>query len=75
VKLGCIPGLTSGHIARVRCVRQGSDGLRTFKETFDLHLDADLVLLSACDTAGEASGAATQQAGLGTGGDVALVAS
>jgi CHAT domain-containing protein len=50
----------------------GSDGLLTFKEIFDLHLDADLVILSACDTAGEASTAATQQAGLASGGDVAL---
>ena len=51
---------------------RGSDGLLTFKEIFDLHLDADLVILSACDTAGKASAAATAQAGLGTGGDVAL---
>ena len=50
----------------------GSDGLLTFKEVFDLHLDADLVILSACDTASKASTAATQQAGLATGGDVAL---
>ena len=50
----------------------GSDGLLTFKEVFDLHLDADVVILSACDTAAQASSAATQQAGLATGGDVAL---
>lgn len=50
----------------------GSDGLLTFKEVFDLHLDADLVILSACDTAAQASTAATEQAGLATGGDVAL---
>ncbi|HEY7006278.1 MAG TPA: CHAT domain-containing protein, partial [Sphingomicrobium sp.] len=50
----------------------GSDGLLTFREVFDLRLDADLVILSACDTASQASSAATQQAGLGTGGDVAL---
>ncbi len=50
----------------------GSDGLLTFREIFDLHLDADLIILSACDTAGKASAAATQQAGLSTGGDVAL---
>ena len=35
-------------------------------------LDADVVILSACDTASQASTAATQQAGLATGGDVAL---
>jgi CHAT domain-containing protein len=50
----------------------GSDGLLTFKEVFGLHLDADLVILSACDTASQASLAATQQAGLSTGGDIAL---
>jgi len=50
----------------------GSDGLLTFRDIFDLDLDADLVILSACDTAGTATLLATQSAGLGTGGDVAL---
>ena len=50
----------------------GSNGLLTFRDIFDLRLDADVVILSACDTAGKASSAATQQAGLSTGGDVAL---
>ncbi|WP_313805764.1 CHAT domain-containing protein [Sphingobium sp.] len=49
-----------------------SDGLLSFKEIFDLHLDADTVILSACDTAGAATAAATREAGIGTGGNFAL---
>lgn len=47
----------------------GSDGLLTFQEIFDLKIDADLVILSACDTAGAASIAATREAGLSGGGN------
>jgi CHAT domain-containing protein len=50
----------------------GSDGLLRFDEIFNLHLDADLVVLSACDTAGEASAEATREAGLTSGGGQAL---
>jgi len=49
-----------------------SDGLLTFREIYDLNMDADLVLLSACDTAGRASIAATREAGVTTGGGSAL---
>jgi len=49
-----------------------SDGLLSFKEIFDLRLDADTVILSACDTAGAATAAATREAGIGTGGNFAL---
>jgi CHAT domain-containing protein len=49
-----------------------SDGLLSFSEIYDLRLDADLIILSACDTAGRASLAATREAGVTTGGGYAL---
>ena len=50
----------------------GSDGLLEFGEVFDLDLDADLVILSACDTASTAGVDATRQAGIEGGGGQAL---
>jgi hypothetical protein len=50
----------------------GSDGLLSFREIFDLKLDADVVILSACDTAGAASASASREAGIMTGGNYAL---
>lgn len=49
-----------------------SDGLLSFREIYDLKIDADVVILSACDTAGQASRAATLEAGVTTGGGSAL---
>jgi CHAT domain-containing protein len=50
----------------------GSDGLLSFREIFDLKLDADLIVLSACDTATAATAEATRSAGLRKGGDSPL---
>ncbi|MGB3377609.1 MAG: CHAT domain-containing protein [Allopontixanthobacter sediminis] len=51
---------------------EGSDGLLSFDEIFELGLDADIVILSACDTAGGASIEATRAAGVGSGGGTSL---
>ncbi len=51
---------------------EGSDGLLTFREIFDMNLDAELVILSACDTAGQATSAVSSEAGVVGGGDYAL---
>ncbi len=49
-----------------------SDGLLTFAEIFDLQIDADLVILSACNTASVGGLVATREAGVSGGGDFAL---
>ena len=51
---------------------EGSDGLLSFAEIFGLRIDADLVILSACDTAGGATVGATREAGVTGGGEFAL---
>lgn len=51
---------------------ESSDGLLTFREIYDLRIDADLVILSACDTAGGATVEATRDAGVAGGGGYAL---
>ncbi|MDE1467288.1 CHAT domain-containing protein [Aurantiacibacter sp. D1-12] len=49
-----------------------SDGLLSFSEIFDLQIDADLVVLSACNTASEGGLVASQEAGISGAGDFAL---
>ncbi|MES2753154.1 MAG: CHAT domain-containing protein [Pseudomonadota bacterium] len=49
-----------------------SDGLLSFREIYALKIDADLVILSACDTAGTATVDATREAGVLSGGGRAL---
>lgn len=49
-----------------------SDGLLSFGEIFDLKIDADLVILSACNTASTASVTTTREAGVESGGGNAL---
>jgi CHAT domain-containing protein len=51
---------------------EDSDGLLSFAEIFGLRIDADLVILSACDTAGSATIGATREAGVISGGEFAL---
>jgi len=51
---------------------EGSDGLLSFAEIYDLRIDADLVVLSACNTASQSSLSASREAGIFSTGDFAL---
>jgi CHAT domain-containing protein len=66
------PALLTSFDAGTAGAPSQSDGLLSFREIFDLKLDADLVILSACDTAAEASTQATREVGLAGGGGFAL---
>lgn len=66
------PGCTARPALVTSFGSEGSDGLLTFREIFDLKLDADVVILSACDTAGMATVSASREAGVTTGGNYAL---
>ncbi|WAT16840.1 CHAT domain-containing protein [Aurantiacibacter sp. MUD11] len=51
---------------------EDSDGLLSFAEIFDLRIDADLVILSACNTASAGGLVASREAGISGTGDFAL---